>query len=42
MIEQIIMTGGKVVMDSPDPAANVSAIAQDTATMLVSALSARA
>jgi AcrR family transcriptional regulator len=42
MIEQIIMTGGKVVMDSPDPAAQVNAIAKDTAAMLVSALSARA
>jgi AcrR family transcriptional regulator len=41
MIEQIIMTGGKVVMDSPDPSAHVSTIAKDTATMLVSALSAR-
>ncbi len=41
MIEQIIMTGGKVVMDSPDPATQVGAIAKDAATMLVSALSAR-
>lgn len=41
MIEQIIMTGGKVVMDSPDPGAQVAAIAKDTAAMLVRALSAK-
>jgi AcrR family transcriptional regulator len=38
MIEQIIMTGGKVVMDSSDPAAQVGEIARDTARMLVAAL----
>jgi hypothetical protein len=38
MMEQIIMTGGKVVMDSDDPVQEVSAIAKATATMLVAAL----
>ncbi|MEZ5175866.1 MAG: TetR/AcrR family transcriptional regulator [Acidimicrobiia bacterium] len=37
MIEQIIMTGGKVVMDSDDPAARVEALAADTARLLVDA-----
>jgi len=37
MIEQIIMTGGKVVMDSDDPQGQVDAIAQDTASLLVAA-----
>lgn len=37
MIEQIIMTGGKVVMDSPDPTGQVDAIARDTASLLVAA-----
>ncbi len=41
MIEQIIMTGGKVVMDSPDPAAQVGEIARDTARMLVAALAVK-
>lgn len=41
MIEQIIMTGGKVVMDSDNPSSQVAEIARDTATMLVSALSVK-
>jgi AcrR family transcriptional regulator len=41
MIEQIIMTGGKVVMDSPDPSVQVKAIAEDTARMLVDAFLVR-
>ena len=38
MMEQIIMTGGKVVMEADDPAKEVSAIAKATAAMLVAAL----
>jgi AcrR family transcriptional regulator len=41
MMEQIIMTGGKAVMDSGKPAAEVDTIAEDTAVVLVSAFSAR-
>jgi AcrR family transcriptional regulator len=37
MIEQIIMTGGKVVMDSVDPVGQVDSIAEDTASLLVAA-----
>ncbi|MDA2979558.1 MAG: TetR/AcrR family transcriptional regulator [Actinomycetota bacterium] len=37
MIEQIIMTGGKVVMDAPDPVAQAKEIAADTARILVAA-----
>lgn len=37
MIESIIMTGGKVVMDSDDPVGEVDAIAEDTASLLVAA-----
>ena len=37
MIEQMIMTGGKVVMDSDDPVGQVDSIAQDTASLLVAA-----
>lgn len=37
MMEQIIMTGGKVVMDSGDPVADVASIADDTAELLVAA-----
>lgn len=37
MMEQIIMTGGKVVMESDDPPAQVDAIARDTASLLVAA-----
>ena len=37
MIEQIIMTGGKVVMDSDDPQGQVDEIARDTASLLVAA-----
>jgi AcrR family transcriptional regulator len=40
MMEQIIMTGGKVVMDSKNPAAEVGEIAASTADILVSALRA--
>jgi AcrR family transcriptional regulator len=40
MIEQIIMTGGKVVMDSDDPQGQVDAIAKDTASLLVAAFRA--
>jgi AcrR family transcriptional regulator len=42
MIEQIIMTGGKVVMDSLDPVANVQEIAADTARILVAAFLTKA
>lgn len=38
MIEQIVMTGGKVVMESRNPQSQVSQIAQDTAALLVNAL----
>ncbi|MGI9667045.1 MAG: TetR/AcrR family transcriptional regulator [Acidimicrobiia bacterium] len=38
MMEQIMMTGGKVVMDSPDPAGDVSDIADETAKILIAAL----
>jgi len=41
MMEQIIMTGGKVVMADAEPARNVGRIARDTAEVLVNALSAR-
>lgn len=37
MMEQIIMTGGKVVMESADPVADVASIADDTAKLLVAA-----
>jgi hypothetical protein len=40
MMEQIIMTGGQVVMDSDDPPGQVDAIARDTAALLVSAFRA--
>jgi AcrR family transcriptional regulator len=40
MIEQIIMTGGKVVMDSDDPQGQVDSIAEDTASLLVAAFRA--
>ncbi len=40
MIEQIIMTGGKVVMADADPRQNVARIAEDTANVLVRALGA--
>lgn len=38
MIEQIIMTGGKLVMDSDDPQRQVASIARDTAQLLTAAL----
>jgi AcrR family transcriptional regulator len=38
MMEQIMMTGGKVVMDSPNPQGEVDEIARNTAEVLVSAL----
>ncbi|MGI9585349.1 MAG: TetR/AcrR family transcriptional regulator [Acidimicrobiia bacterium] len=38
MMEQIMMTGGKVVMDSPNPQGEVDDIARNTAEILVSAL----
>jgi AcrR family transcriptional regulator len=38
MMEQIIMTGGKVVMDARDPAGEVGEIAASTADILVAAL----
>jgi AcrR family transcriptional regulator len=38
MMESIIMTGGKVVMDSRDPARDVGEIAMATADILVAAL----
>lgn len=38
MMEGIIMTGGKVVMDSPDPAGHAVEIATATADILVAAL----
>jgi AcrR family transcriptional regulator len=37
MMEQMIMTGGKAVMDSDDPAGDVDEIAQYTAVLVVSA-----
>ena len=39
MMEQIIMTGGKAVMESAKPAAEVDRIADDTAELLVAAFS---
>lgn len=41
MIEQIIMTGGKVVMDSKNPTNQVGEIASDTARLLVDAFRVR-
>jgi AcrR family transcriptional regulator len=41
MMEQIIMTGGKAVMESGDPGTDVDSIANDTAEVLVSAFSVR-
>jgi len=38
MMEGIIMTGGKVVMDAQDPASEVAEIARSTADILVAAL----
>lgn len=38
MMEAIIMTGGRVVMDSSSPATDVMSIARDTADTLVAAL----
>ncbi len=38
MMDAIIMTGGRVVMDSADPGTEVMAIAEDTADILVAAL----
>lgn len=38
MMEQIIMTGGKVVMDSKDPVGEADMIAQQTAVLLLAAL----
>ncbi len=38
MMEQIIMTGGKVVMNSPEPTREVDSIAHQTALLLVAAL----
>ena len=40
MMEQIIMAGGKAVMESGDPGAEVDGIANDTAELLVAAFSA--
>ena len=40
MMEQIIMTGGKAVMESEDPPTEVGQIADDTAELLVAAFSA--
>jgi AcrR family transcriptional regulator len=40
MMEQMIMTGGKAVMDSADPTAEVGEIAQYTADMVVAAFRA--
>jgi len=39
MMEQIIMTGGKSVMESGDPTTEVDQIADDTAVLLVAAFS---
>jgi AcrR family transcriptional regulator len=41
MMEQIIMTGGKAVMESANPGVDVDVIADDTAELLVAAFSAR-
>ncbi len=41
MMEQIIMTGGKAVMESRNPGAEVDRIADDTAELLVAAFSTR-
>ena len=41
MMDQIIMAGGKVVMESKDPTGEVDEIAGETATLLVAALRAR-
>jgi len=41
MMEQIIMTGGKAVMESGNPTVEVDTIADDTAEVLVSAFLAR-
>lgn len=41
MIEQIIMTGGKIVMNSDDPARQVHQVAKDTAALLVAAFGVR-
>jgi len=38
MMEQIIMTGGKTVMSSPEPTREVDSIAHQTALLLVAAL----
>jgi AcrR family transcriptional regulator len=38
MMEQIIMTGGRVVMESPDPSGEVAEIAASTADILVAAI----
>jgi len=38
MMEQIIMTGGKVVMDSKNPVGEADMIARETAVLLVAAL----
>ncbi len=40
MMEQIVMTGGKVVMDAKDPAAEVDDIASETADIMIAALRA--
>lgn len=37
MMEQIMMTGGKVVMDAPDPSGEVAEIADETARILIAA-----
>ena len=41
MMEQIVMTGGKVVMNSKDPAAEVDTIASETSEIMIAALAAR-
>ena len=38
MMEQIVMTGGKVVMDAKDPAREVDTIAAETAAIMIAAL----
>ena len=38
MMEQIVMTGGKVVMDAKDPAREVDMIAAETAAIMIAAL----
>lgn len=40
MMEQIVMTGGKVVMNAVDPAGEVDAIASETSKIMISALAA--